>query len=382
MTSDSALSSTKSSSKVLLIDDSKLMRIAGERMLRDEFNVIVANNGQEGWEKITQDSNIHVVFSDLNMPGMSGYELLKKIRSSENEGIRNLPVVIVTGAEENDEKDGSKELSLSLGATDFITKPFQSTDLKARANAYADYQRTTTELIEQTDIDPLTGLKNRRGFYDQLAKDVSFVARHREDLAVLQIAFDQFDALLARVGKQGADSLIKEVSKVLSKCVRCEDTVARVGQSTFCLSLPTAKKEGAVGLAQRICRTVAAFNVRLKNQTISISVSAAVCSIEKGFKPPLDEIDRQLDASLKQALRQGGGGIVSGQLGDDQAVAKESFISIDRLLAQLQSGDVSEMGTVLDDAVARLKPLIALLTEEQLKTLLNDHARVDDEIVG
>lgn len=368
-------------SKVLLIDDSKLMRIAGERMLRDDFNVIVADSGEEGWDRIMHDSDIHVVFSDLNMPGMNGYELLKKIRSCENEEIRNLPVVIVTGIEEDDE-EGSKELSLALGATDFITKPFRSTDLKARANAYADYQRTNTQLVEQVEIDVLTGLKNRRSFIEQLSKDISFVARHREDLAVLQVSFDHYDTLLSQVGQRGADSLVKEVSKVVAKNVRCEDTVARIGVSSFCLSLPLAKQDGAEKLAERICRTVSSFNVRLKNEQVSVSVSAAVCSIAKGYKPSGHEVLEELEQSLEQAQQQQNASVTVHQLGDHVEMDRETFISIDRLLAQLQSGDVSEMGEMLDDAVSRLKPLVALLTPEQMKNLLGAQAYVDDQIIG
>jgi diguanylate cyclase (GGDEF)-like protein len=361
--------------KVLLIDDSKLMRIAGTKMLGNEFNVVVAVDGNDGWQKIQQDTDIHVVFSDLNMPGMNGYELLKKIRSSDDEGIRNLPVIIVTGAEEDEEEDLSKQRSLDMGATDFITKPFNSTDLKARASAYADYQRTTSTLSRQTSVDPLTGLMNRRGFEEQLNKDIAFASRHREDLAIMQVAFDKFDELYARVGKAGSDSLVKEVGKFLVKTLRDEDTIARVGPSHFYISLPTAKPEGAQKLAERICRSVQGFNVRMKGELLKISVSTGVCSIDKGFKPKLDEALEQLDFLIEDANETGLAQVVSSHLGFEQELDKESFISIDRLLTQLQSGDVSEVAGMLNDAVVRLKPLVALLTEQQLNLLLGDAAR-------
>ena len=89
--------------RLLMIDDSKLMRKSAVKMLGADFDVVVAVDGREGLKKINEDDAIQVVFTDLNMPNLDGYELLQAIRTRQDEGIRNLPVIVVTGAENDDE---------------------------------------------------------------------------------------------------------------------------------------------------------------------------------------------------------------------------------------------------------------------------------------
>src|SRR5690606_2612914 len=125
--------------------------------------------------------SIQVVFTDLSMPELDGYGLLEKIRTCDDAGIAGLPVIVVTGAE-NDE--AAREQALRMGATDFITKPFNSTDLQARASAHADYQRERRTLEAVTTIDRLTGLGNAGFYMGRLKQDLAFAARHLHALSV------------------------------------------------------------------------------------------------------------------------------------------------------------------------------------------------------
>src|SRR5690606_9734625 len=85
--------------KVLVVDDSKVVRIAASKMFGEHFNVILAIDGADGWNIIENDPEIQVVFTDLVMPEMDGFELLKTIRSSDKDTISNLPVIVATGAD-------------------------------------------------------------------------------------------------------------------------------------------------------------------------------------------------------------------------------------------------------------------------------------------
>ena len=75
-----------------------------------------------------------MVFSDLSMPKLDGFGLLERIRNSTETRIQNLPVIIITGAEDDEE---TKQLALSKGASDFISKPFESVQLRTRAKTFA-----------------------------------------------------------------------------------------------------------------------------------------------------------------------------------------------------------------------------------------------------
>ena len=121
---------SENKNQILVADDSKVIRRAAVKILQKEFEVVEAEDGQQAWDELQNNPNISVVFSDLGMPNMDGFELLESIRESDDSAIAQMPVVIITGAEET---DGTKEKVLELGATDFITKPFDSHSLKSRA---------------------------------------------------------------------------------------------------------------------------------------------------------------------------------------------------------------------------------------------------------
>src|SRR5690349_14858119 len=144
--------------RVLVVDDSKVIRNAARKMLGAEFDVVIAEDGSEAWSILENDPAIQVVFTDLVMPGLNGYELLRDIRTAVDPRLRALPVIVVTGV---DEDEVARVRALELGATDFVTKPFTSIDLLARARAHASHQRETTQLRAQTTLDQLTGLPNK-----------------------------------------------------------------------------------------------------------------------------------------------------------------------------------------------------------------------------
>lgn len=357
--------------RILMIDDSKVMRKSVVKMLGADFDVIVAEDGAQGWEILQNDSGIQVVFTDLNMPRISGYELLKLIRTSPEEGLRNLPVIVVTGAENDDE---AKELALQQGATDFITKPFNTTDLKARALSHANYHRTTKTLQQVSNVDGLTGLQNKRAFLEQIGKDISFIVRHHEDITVMVVELDGFNELFLKIGRQGADSVLKQVAKVLEKSVRQEDTVARIGLARFAVCLPTSKPDGALKLAERVVKTVESFKARLRGELIVITVSIGVYSAVKGGRVAPGTLFGQAENALVAAQRRGRSEIevIPGKAVDllvDQ-LNDERLVSIDWMLSQLGEGRVDAARHLVAGALERLKPLWVLLTAEERARLL------------
>lgn len=372
-TAESLEARESAKARILMIDDSKVMRKSVVKMLGADFDVLVAEDGAQGWEILQQDNGIQVVFTDLNMPRISGYELLKLIRTAEDEGLRNLPVIVVTGAENDDE---AKELALQQGATDFITKPFNTTDLKARAQSHANYHRTTKTLQQVSTLDALTGLMNRRAFLEQITKDISFIVRHHEDITVLVVELDIFHDLFLKIGRQGADSVLKQVAKVLEKSVRQEDSVARIGLARFAVCLPTSKPDGVVKLAERMVKTVEGFKARLRGELIVITVSVGVYSAIKGGRVAPGTLFGQAENALVAAQRRGRSQIevISGRAVDllvDQ-LNDERLVSIDWMLSQILEGRVDTARHLMGGALERLKPLWVLLTAEERARVLND----------
>lgn len=235
--------------RILVVDDSKLMRKAAHKMLGDEFDVVTADDGDQAWEQLGQDPSIQVVFTDLNMPNVDGYDLLRRVRGSEVGSLASLPVIVVTGAE-NDE--AARMRALDMGATDFITKPFTTVDLLARARAHVNNQRITRRLQEQSRTDALTGLGNLAGFVDRLQQDIAYARRHQKVLSVVRLEIVDFRRLFLYHGRTVADALVLQVARLVRARIRKEDTGARVGLGGFALSLPAGEAAGIEGMIARL----------------------------------------------------------------------------------------------------------------------------------
>ena len=302
---------------ILVVDDSRLMRVAARKVLKTDFEVLEAEDGKIAWEILQRDSRIGLVISDLSMPNLDGLGLMKKIREAADPRLSNLPVIIVTGAEDD---DGSKETALSAGASDFITKPFDSVQLLARAQAQVARQRThqvledsevTKQQLEtQNSLDAFTGLANKRAFFEHLEEGLSYAIRHRTELAVLLIQVDRYKVLFLRRGKESAEVALGELAKILCADRRREDTVARIGLDTFAILLPCANLVGARRVAEQLRATVESQVFRHAGDTFSITASMSVSC--PSIHPDITSQELLFDASekLHSAQRSGGNCVV------------------------------------------------------------------------
>jgi diguanylate cyclase (GGDEF)-like protein len=272
-----------SKSVILVVDDSRLMRVAARKILTTGFEIVEAADGEIAWNTLQNDNRIVLVMSDLSMPNLGGLELLEKIRTADEPRLSELPVIIITGAEDD---DGSKKTALAAGASDFITKPFDSVQLLARTQSQLNQQRTRedlkkTELAKQTleehnRFDSLTGLSNAQAFSDRLGEDVSYAKRHRTELALIQIRIDKYKVLFLRKGKQVAEEILNKLAEQLSRSRRQEDTVARLSLDTFAILLPSANSIGARKIAETLKAGVEQLTLTTNDEQVKITVSIAV----------------------------------------------------------------------------------------------------------
>ncbi len=360
--------------RLLMVDDSRVMRMAGKKMLSGQFDVVVAEDGVEGWEKLTQDESIQVVFSDLSMPNMDGYELLAKIRESEDAGIAAMPVIIVTGAESNDE---AREKALECGATDFITKPFNSTDITARATAHANYQRERKRLAAQTTLDSVTGLGNSRFLDTRLRQELAFSQRHGHQLTLMELRIKNYNGLFIKFGRQQAETLLKRVAEIIQKLIRKEDTAARVGLARFVILLSCADSQGGRQLAERLQQQLDRIVVRAGDDTTSlqsiIGLASPVAHPGQTVRSVLDEMDIIMKALKKAkgrrvlsdtALRQGDGSLLPSEPEPPvEATSPNQDMSVDEALQALARGDRKTVEAALPMLRRRLTPLLNLLDD-------------------
>ena len=128
---------------VLIADDSRVVRVSLKNIIKNECQIIEAENGQEAWDILCETPSIALVFSDLSMPKLDGRSLLSKIRNSDSSHIATMPFIVVTGNEESPEI--RQELT-QLGADDVICKPFDPSSIK-------DYLTTLVSRQQEEDIE-------------------------------------------------------------------------------------------------------------------------------------------------------------------------------------------------------------------------------------
>lgn len=110
--------------RVLVVDDSRVVRFTVSKILDGEFQVIVANDGEQGWDTAAQQRP-DLVISDINMPNLDGYGLICKLRGADTAKLRDVPVIVITSAED----DIVRERAYACGANAFILKPFDAGEL-------------------------------------------------------------------------------------------------------------------------------------------------------------------------------------------------------------------------------------------------------------
>lgn len=349
--------------RVIVVDDSKLIRNAASKMLGAEFDVVVAEDGAAAWPLLEQDASIQVVFTDLDMPNLNGYELLRDIRTAADARIRGLPVIVVTGV---DDDEVARVRALELGATDFITKPFATIDLLARARAHASHQRETSKLRAQTTLDPLTGLANKAGFLDRLQQDMAYAHRHGQALTLVRIEIDNFRTIFLQRGKDVGERLLTHVATLLRASIRKEDSAGRVTLGGFALSLPGGEPRGVEHMVERLRDEIARDWPAIVGAGMPIALAAAVWqpSLEAGHGAA-EALDRAKLVPLGD-----NGTATEPAPAPAKPVPAPAPLRIDPLLDQIDRGNPQAAIAGMPLALRRLLPLLRLLTPSQRDGLI------------
>ncbi|MCF6354209.1 MAG: diguanylate cyclase [Candidatus Polarisedimenticolaceae bacterium] len=357
--------------EILIVDDSKVIRWAASKILRNDYTVHEATNGLEAWEILQRNENIVAVFTDLQMEGSDGYELLALIRGSDETRLLNLPVIVITG---KDDDDDTKAEVLNLGATDFITKPFDTVTLKNRAAAYIGYNQKLAEVEEKLEHDKLTGLANKQFFFTHGEKDLSLAVRHETELAVVLLEIDHFMALINDHGKQKAARVLLKISRVITESLRKEDLCARIGTARFALILPLTNRIGSLRSIERICEKISALGLRVESGDLDIRLSAGLSGIEP--EPEQEcisfiQLVGQAEEALNKAIASGGGRIVNARDGIAHPLGSASTSESTPVEQMARTTDENRFGMEITQAIVQIEAGVGdAISQEQLTNLI------------
>ena len=286
---------------VLVVDDSATIRNAIAKHLGEAYFTIHASNGQEAWQLIQSNDSVSLVFADMHMPVMNGMLLLKQIRTSDCEHISNLPVIMITGHEDN---EAAKQASYSMGATDFISKPFTALDIISRAGSYTKLNQKITTLEQNVTYDTLTELVNRRGLQELGDKAISGSHRHQFELSILAMQIANTDEVQSKYDKSIAEQIIVSVANNIKKSLRTEDVLAHLGSGQFVALLPMTNTFKSHILALRIQKTINNLAFEMEDDTIRIKLAVGLNSTE-GYSRHITftELSLQTEKTLQVSLQ-------------------------------------------------------------------------------
>ena len=204
------------------------------------------------------------------MPDMPGFEVCRALKADPE--LCMIPVIFLSGSTTPDDK----VKGLDLGAVDYVTKPFDAFELRARVRAALRTKHLQDLLVEYAHIDPLTGLPNRRALVARLHQEWARMQRHGGTLSFIMADVDHFKRVNDTYGHSAGDRLLQEIAKTIAAECREVDLPVRHGGEEFAIVVPNEPAAGAACLAERCRRQIEKIRIVVGNNAIAATTSFGV----------------------------------------------------------------------------------------------------------
>lgn len=284
--------------KVMVVEDVMQTRNDVKKILQNlQFQVFTAAHGEEAMNYFADNPDIKLVVSDYGMPVKDGLEVLKELREQKDKN--ELGVIMMTSANEN----VSGAVFLKNGANDFIAKPFLKEELICRVNNTIENMENINKIANFANKDFLTGLFNRRYFYDDMQEYLASLEENPMPYAVAVIDVDGLKNINDKYGQDSGDKILKLLAKKLIDDTKSSDIAARFGGGEFCVLLKNVSQEDAVKFFVGLRAAIASNPVNIKNESVKISVSIGVTFGKSDYN--VDEILELADEALYRAKQNG-----------------------------------------------------------------------------
>lgn len=288
-------------SKVLIIDDSKINISLISEALEGKYTVLSAKDGQKGLE-LAYSELPDIILLDIMMPGINGYEVCEQLKL--NPFTKDIPVIFITAISEAE----FEEKGLSIGAIDYITKPINPSIVKLRVRNHIELKKSRDILRELTTIDGLTGVHNRRFFDETFAKEWMRALRTQKPISLIMIDIDFFKRFNDHYGHQEGDKCLITVAQTLKSMIkRSGDFVARYGGEEFVIVLPETERVFAETCMKNTLSALKELNIPHEaSETASyVTISAGISSVIPEKSQNLTELIKSADKALYNAKHNG-----------------------------------------------------------------------------
>jgi len=304
---------------ILVVDDiAQNLQVLCNILAKRNYRIAVAKSGLQALEmveKVTPD----LILLDVMMPKMDGFEVCRRLHQAP--ATRDVPVIFLTAKNEME----NVVQGFEIGAVDYITKPFNSTELLVRVRTHMELKLAKQELIiknreltqakEQLEhaarTDALTQLANRRGILERFDEEKYRFDRNQRSFSMLMGDIDDFKQINDTYGHNCGDYALITISGIMQDQVRKQDLVGRWGGEEFLLLLPETDSGGGFTTADKIRETIALHPFIYNNTPLSIQITFGVCTYGKSCLGDIDNCIRVLDNALYQGKAKGKNCVVS-----------------------------------------------------------------------
>ncbi|MDI7743798.1 EAL domain-containing protein [Lysinibacillus fusiformis] len=297
---------------ILLVDDRPENLLALEAIIeRDEYNLIKAYSGEEALKYLLK-YDFAVILLDVQMPGLDGFSTAKIIKAREK--TKNIPILFITA---NNLDSEHIFMGYSVGAIDYILKPFDPLILKSKVERFVELYVLNQKIIVQSEIleeknkmiehiayhDGLTNLPNRRMFHDVMIQNLQNAKAKNETLGLMYLDLDRFKSVNDSLGHLMGDRLLQQVSKRLLSVMRDKDFVARLGGDEFVIVLSNSDREQCLEIAEMLLNS---FKTPFHIDSFEFYITTCIgLSIFPYDGEESNTLMRNADAALYRAKEQG-----------------------------------------------------------------------------
>lgn len=264
--------------KILIAEDDMTSRIIlGSVLKKWGFIPVITCDGKEAWDVMQLEDAPSLAILDWQMPEMNGIEVCQRIRGIDT----SEPPYLIVLTSKDEKKDIVK--ALDAGANDFISKPYDNEELRARINVgkrmvklQSELAKTHKALKHEAMHDPLTNIYNRRAIMGMLEKEIAREKREQTGLCIGLCDLDHFKKVNDTYGHQIGDEVLIAFTRFVQDKLRLNDHVGRIGGEEFLIVASGSKGVKQEVLFERFCAHVRNSEIPTEKGNISITVSIGV----------------------------------------------------------------------------------------------------------
>lgn len=357
----------KPADRVLIVDDDRSIRWLLNHLLENAgYECIEASDANEAYRRVLDDRP-QIILTDWYMPGMSGLELVERIRATELDWY---PYILLVTASED------QQTGLDSGADDFITKPIKAEQVLPRVRAgqrivslQESLRKKNLLLNENIDrlaklavADPMTGLLNRRAFREAAEREWKRAERYNLPLTCVMIDIDLFKRINDTYGHAAGDLVICRMGELLKQRFRDTDIICRYGGEEFCLLLTNTVIQEGTRIAERLRQIVAAAKLPEIGEDFSFTVSCGLAT--RSFNTlTVEALIDLADQALLVAKRTGRNRVV----GHEEIETSLSLFGAEEV--PVNPGDRRDVGVLIPYQI--VNTLLTVLNHRDSATLLH-----------